>query len=212
MPLTFEREIEMLAAFLRRRRLMTRLALMPLLAWLVMLLMLWEALWSLHGKLYEDRQIKTRHLVEVAIGVLGHFHGLQKTGALNDADARQQAIAAIRQLRYENTEYFWINDLGKPVPKMVMHPTVPALDGKVLDETRFNKAVQQQAGANGDKIKLDNKNLFLSFNDVVEQAGEGYVEYLWPKPLPGGGASTELFRKLSYVKKFEPWGWVVGSG
>ncbi|HNK03654.1 MAG TPA: bacteriohemerythrin, partial [Accumulibacter sp.] len=207
-----EREIEMLAAFLRRRRLMTRLALMPLLAWLVMLLMLWEALWSLHGKLYEDRQIKTRHLVEVAIGVLGHFHGLQKTGALNDADARQQAIAAIRQLRYENTEYFWINDLGKPVPKMVMHPTVPALDGKVLDETRFNKAVQQQAGANGDKIKLDNKNLFLSFNDVVEQAGEGYVEYLWPKPLPGGGASTELFRKLSYVKKFEPWGWVVGSG
>jgi methyl-accepting chemotaxis protein len=47
---------------------------------------------------------------------------------------------------------------------------------------------------------------------VVEKAGEGYVEYLWPKPLAGGGVSSELFTKLSYVKKFEPWGWVVGSG
>jgi hemerythrin-like metal-binding protein len=47
---------------------------------------------------------------------------------------------------------------------------------------------------------------------VVEKAGEGYVEYLWPKPLAGGGVTSELFTKLSYVKKFEPWGWVIGSG
>jgi len=202
----------MISAFLRRRSLMTRLSLLPLVAWLVMLLLVWQGLWSLHGKLYEDRQLKTRHLVEVAIGVLGHFHALQKAGGLSDDEAKQKAIAAVKHLRYENTEYFWINDLGKPVPKMVMHPTVPALDGKVLDEARFNKAFQQQAGPRGEKIKLDNRNLFLAFNDVVEKAGEGYVEYLWPKPVPGGGVSADLYRKLSYVKKFEPWGWVVGSG
>jgi methyl-accepting chemotaxis protein len=38
------------------------------------------------------------------------------------------------------------------------------------------------------------------------------VEYLWPKPIAGGGTTTDLYAKLSYVKKFEPWGWVVGSG
>jgi methyl-accepting chemotaxis protein len=62
------------------------------------------------------------------------------------------------------------------------------------------------------EASVDGKNLFVSFNEVVEKAGEGYVEYLWPKPLAGGGVTSELFTKLSYVRKFEPWGWVVGSG
>jgi methyl-accepting chemotaxis protein len=66
---------------------------------------------------------------------------------LTEEEAKQQAIAAVKRLRYEKAEYFWINDLGKPVPKMVMHPTVPALDGKVLDEARFNKAISLQAGS-----------------------------------------------------------------
>ena len=199
-------------AALRRLSLMSRLSLTAVLALLAMLLIVWESLWSLHGLLYSDRQIKTRHLVEVATGVLDHYHALQKAGTLTEDEARRQATAAVKALRYEKTEYFWINDLGKPVPRMVMHSAVPALDGKVLDEPRFDKAISLQAGLNGDKVSVDGKNLFVSFNEVVEKAGEGYVEYLWPKPLAGGGVSSELFTKLSYVKKFEPWGWVVGSG
>lgn len=202
----------MIAALLRRLSLMNRLTVTAVLALLAMLLIVWESVWSMHHLLYEDRQVKTRHLVEVAISVLDHYHDLQKAGTLSEDEARQQAIAAVKRMRYEKTEYFWINDLGKPVPKMVMHSTVPALDGKVLDESRFNKAISLQAGLSGDKIKADGKNLFVSFNEVVDKAGEGYVEYLWPKPLAGGGVSSELFTKLSYVKKFEPWGWVVGSG
>jgi methyl-accepting chemotaxis protein len=199
-------------AALRRLSLMNRLSLTAVLALLAMLLIVWESLWSLHGRLYDDRQIKTRHLVEAVVGVLDHYHGLQKAGTLTEDEARQQGIAAVKHLRYEKTEYFWINDLGKPVPRMVMHPTVPALDGKVLDEARFNKAISLQAGLNGEKVSVDGKNLFVSFNEVVGQAGEGYVEYLWPKPLPSGGVTSELFTKLSYVKTFAPWGWVVGSG
>ena len=197
---------------LRRLSLMNRLSLTAVLALLAMLLIVWESLWSLHGLLYSDRQVKTRHLVETAISVLDHYHGLQKAGTLTEDEAKQRAVAVVKGLRYEKTEYFWINDLGKPVPRMVMHATVPALDGKVLDEARFNKAISLQAGLNGSKVSVDGKNLFVSFNEVVEQAGDGYVEYLWPKPVAGGGVTSELFTKLSYVRKFEPWGWVVGSG
>jgi methyl-accepting chemotaxis protein len=203
--------MNMIAA-LRQLSLMTRLSLTVVLALLAMLLIVWESLWSLHGLLYSDRQIKTRHLVETAVGVLDHYHAQQTAGVLTGDEARQQAISAVRRLRYEKTEYFWINDLGKPVPTMVMHPTVPALDGKVLDEERFNKAISLQAGSDGEKVRVERKNLFVSFNEVVEKAGEGYVEYLWPRPLAGGGVTDELFPKLSYVRKFEPWGWVVGSG
>jgi methyl-accepting chemotaxis protein len=56
------------------------------------------------------------------------------------------------------------------------------------------------------------KNLFVAFNEVVQQSGHGFVTYNWPKPKLGGGTTEELFEKLSYVKKFEPWGWVLGSG
>lgn len=199
-------------ALLLRMSLMSRLSLTAGLALLAMLLIVWESLWSMHGLLYEDRQVKTRHLVETAIGVLEHYHSLQETGTLTEADAKQQAIAVVKRLRYDKTEYFWINDLGQPVPTMVMHPTVPSLDGKVLDEARFNKAISLQAGPSGEKVSVDGKNLFVSFREVVDRAGEGYVVYLWPKPLANGGVTSDLFTKLSYVKKFEPWGWVVGSG
>jgi methyl-accepting chemotaxis protein len=162
--------------------------------------------------LIEDHKDKIRTLVEVATGVAERFHVAQKAGALSEADAKLQAAMAIKTLRYDKVEYFWINDLGKPVPTMVMHPTVPALDGTVLDAERFNKATSRQAGTNGKPVALSNQNLFVTFNEAVEQAGHGFVEYLWPKPKAGGGVTEELYLKVSYVKKYEPWGWVIGSG
>jgi methyl-accepting chemotaxis protein len=47
---------------------------------------------------------------------------------------------------------------------------------------------------------------------VVVTSDHGFVEYLWPKPKPEGGVTDTLFPKLSYVKKFAPWQWVVGTG
>ncbi|HMY07871.1 MAG TPA: methyl-accepting chemotaxis protein, partial [Accumulibacter sp.] len=201
-----------MGSFLRRLSLRTRLSLIAVLALLAMLALVGQNLFSMRSLLYHDRQVKTRHLVEMAFSVLDHYHSLYKAGTLGEDEAKRQATAAIKQLRYEGSGYFWINDLSRPVPKMVMHATIPALDGKVLDDTRFEKATSQQAGMSGERVPLSGKNLFVSMNDVVEKAGNGYVEYLWPKPLPGGGVSNELFTKLSYVKKFEPWGWVIGSG
>ncbi|HNC51873.1 MAG TPA: bacteriohemerythrin [Accumulibacter sp.] len=201
-----------MVAALRRLSLTYRLVLMTGLALLAMLVIVWQALTAMHSLLYEDRQVKTRHLVETATAVLEYFHGQQQKGNLTEEEARAQAMAAVKGLRYDNTEYFWIHNLEKPVPRMVMHPTVPALDGKVLDEARFNKAISLQAGVAGERVSVDGKNLFVGFNEVVAKAGEGYVEYLWPKPVAGGGVSSELFPKLSFVRKFEPWGWVVGSG
>ena len=167
---------------------------------------------SAKQRMLAEKQLKTRHLVESAFSVLTHFQAQAKAGSLADDDARQAAIKAVRALRYEEKEYFWINDMGRPAPKMIMHPTVPALDGKVLDDAKFNKATSFMAGTKGQFEPLKNQNLFVAFVDVVEKSGHGFVTYDWPKPLAAGGASTELFPKLSYVKKFEPWGWVIGSG
>jgi methyl-accepting chemotaxis protein len=170
------------------------------------------SLFAERSTLLEDRKVKTRHLVESAHGILVHFADRQKKGGISEDEAKAAALELLKTLRYEGKEYFWVHDLGKPVPKMVMHPTMPALNGKVLNDPKFNKATLKQAGADGPSEKLDNANLFVSFNEVIEKSGNGFVTYMWPKAIAGGGATAELYPKLSYVKKFEPWGWVIGSG
>ncbi|MGE5493597.1 MAG: methyl-accepting chemotaxis protein [Actinomycetota bacterium] len=164
------------------------------------------------AELLKEKELKTRHLVETAFSLLTHYQGLEQAGKLSGDDARQQAMAALKALRYEGKEYFWINDLGRPAPKMLAHPTVPALEGKVLDDAKFNKATSEQDGVDGKRTSVPGKNLFVAFVDVASRAGHGYVMYDWPKPKAGGGVTEDLYPKLSYVKKFEPWGWVVGSG
>jgi methyl-accepting chemotaxis protein len=163
--------------------------------------------------LQSEKQLKTRHLVETAYSVLARYHDLQRSGALSESSARAEAIATIKAMRYEDKEYFWINDRGKPYPTMIMHPTVPALDGKVLDAEKFNCATSQSFGDAAEPVMTDGKkNLFAAFVEVAEKSGKGYVTYNWPKPKSGGGTSDELYPKLSYVKLFEPWGMVIGSG
>lgn len=167
----------------------------------------------LRNALWHEKELKTRQLVESGYSVLAYYHDLQAKGELSETAARTAAIGTLRAMRYDGKEYYWLNDLGTPFPRMVMHPTVPELDGQVLDAGKFNGATSWRVGDDGDFIATDGrKNLFSAFVEVVNQGGQGYVTYNWPKPLAGGGATAELYPKLSYVKKFEPWGWVIGSG
>jgi methyl-accepting chemotaxis protein len=162
--------------------------------------------------LMHEKEVATRHVVELAMGVIELQDAEVKAGKLPLEEAKKLASAQISKLRYEAKEYLWIHDLGTPVPKMIMHPTVPALNGKVLDDAKFNKATSLWEGNDGKPVSLSGKNLFVSMNEAVAKEGHGFVTYEWPKPKLGGGVTDELFTKLSYVKKYEPWGWVVGSG
>ena len=163
--------------------------------------------------LLAEKKIKTRHLVEAAFGTLEYWYAKQKSGAVDEETAKKEAAAAIKTMRYEGKEYFWVNDFTEPVPKMIMHPTSPALDGKVLDAEKFNCATSMQAGADGPVVETGGKkNLFVAFNEVAKNAGSGYVTYDWPKPVASGGTTKDLYPKMSYVKKFDGWNWLIGSG
>ena len=137
--------------------------------------------------LMEDRRVKTQHLVEATHALLAHYHGYESAGAMTRTEAQDSAKAAVKALRYQGNEYFWINDDSR----MVMHPIKPELDGKALDGI------------------LDPTGMapFVEMAGVVRSAGSGFVSYLWPKP-----GFSEPQPKISYVKGFAPWGWVVGTG
>jgi len=143
---------------------------------------------QIHDDLNEGKAQKTRHVVQAASGVLDYYHGLETAGSLSRDAAQQQALQVISKMRYDQGDYFWINDLR---PFMVMHPTNPKLDGKDLS------AIKDPDGV-------------AIFNEMVTLAktqGSGNLAYRWPKP-----GADEPVAKTSYVQVFEPWGWVIGSG
>ena len=127
-----------------------------------------------------------------------------------EEEMRAQALGEIGGMRLADGNYFWIHDLNQV---MVMHPTNPKLDGRVLDDATFNTATHVKFGIEGEREPLAAKeNIFKAMNDVIAKSGQGYVTYLWPKPLSGGGVTKEPYPKQSFVRLFEPWGWVIGMG
>jgi len=136
---------------------------------------------ALKQKSYDENQ----HLVEVVHTMLSSFAARTD---VDEATAKQQALEAVKALRYDGSNYFWIQD---QTPSMVMHPIKPALDGQDLRTFK---------DGNG-------KAFFIEMAQKVKSKGEGFVDYVWP--LPGEESPTD---KISYVKEFKPWGWTVGSG
>ncbi|MDH1658734.1 methyl-accepting chemotaxis protein [Pseudomonas mosselii] len=173
---------------LRSMSISRRLWLILLVAVAMLLVLGLLMLRQLHGDLYQAKAEKTRHVVQTAAGILTYYQGLEAAGTLTREAAQQQALQVVRGLRYDQNDYFWINDLQ---PKMIMHPANPKLDGQDLS------AIRDPDG-------------FAVFNEMVALArsqGAGPVDYRWPKP----GAS-EPVEKTSYIQLFKPWGWIIGSG
>ena len=147
----------------------------------------------------EMRKAERKNIVTVAIAAINEIYKNHKLWGLTENQAKQKAMTIIKSMRYDQeVGYLWINDMGRPIPKMIMHSTIPDLDNTVPDDPKYNCALG---------IK---KNLFQAFVDTCLANGEGYVDYLWPKPTEDG--LTEDQPKISYVVLFKPWNWVVGTG
>ncbi|HAF30119.1 MAG TPA: hypothetical protein DCG75_13845 [Bacteroidales bacterium] len=106
-------------------------------------------------------------------------------------DAKALVLHNVEIMRYgkEKKDYFWINDFR---PYMIMHPYLPELDNHNLS------------------AYTDPDGTFL-FNEMVEivlRNGEGYVNYKWQLK----DDSLQILPKISFVKGFKPWGWIIGTG
>lgn len=165
------------------------------------------------NRLQTEKELQLEQQVDTAYSLLTHYYAEAKAGRLSTAQAQEQAINSIRPLRYSNSEYFWIHNLEQPIPRMVMHAASPELDGTRLDRPEFLCAISCRSGSAEKFTTLNNENLFVAMNEVTKSApGQGFVTYRWPKLNDKGEVSKTSFPKLSFVKRFEPWGWVIGSG
>jgi PAS domain S-box-containing protein len=132
-----------------------------------------------------------RELTNSAYSILASYELDERNGLLTREEAQQAAIERIQSLRYgpEGKDYFWIQDMH---PRMIMHPYRSDLNGKDLEDFRDPRGVA----------------IFVEFADLVRREGEGYIDYVWQwKDDP-----QRLEPKESFVKGFEPWDWIIGTG
>ena len=176
--------------FLSRLRISVRLILIAATAAAGVLFVSIDRARSIRPTQMSAHERETRQEVETAWSVAQTYYALAQKGAISVADAKREALATIGGLRYgkDMAGYFWVQDAS---PRMLMHPIKPELDGKDLS---------QEKDPTG-------KLLFVAFAQTAKAHGAGFVSYRWPRP----GAAKPV-PKLSYVKGFAPWGWIVGSG
>ena len=126
------------------------------------------------------------------VKVFKPYNWIIGTGAYVDdmsALMKKEALDAIEKMRYGKNGYFWVNDSNHIVKA---HGAKASLVGKDMTDIK------------------DKKGTYL-YREIVKTANAhkegGSVHYYWTIPGKKGN-----YRKLSYVKRFEPWDLIVGTG
>ena len=151
----------------------------------------WLILPQYQHTIMAEKRNMIRQLTETAWGIMAKAEERVRAGKTTEAKAQAEAAAEIGSLRYgpENKDYFWINDTR---PYMVIHPYISELNGRDISNFKDPKG----------------KRLFVEFVKKAQASGSGYVDYYWQwKDDP-----SHIVPKLSYVKIFKPWNWIVGTG
>jgi len=146
---------------------------------------------SLDRAVMDQKRLMIRELTESAWNIMARFEAEEEAGRMSRSEAQTAAIGQVRSLHYgqESKDYFWIIDM---LPAMVVHPYRPDLEGTDLTEFTDHQG----------------KHLFVEMMQTVKRDQAGYVSYMWQWK----DDSDRIVPKLSYVKGFEPWGWIIGTG
>ncbi len=146
-----------------------------------------QSISSMKQVLYDDYDAQIRGQVESVITLLEKIYAECQDGAYTEEEAKKLAANIVRELRYGESGYFWIDTYEG--------------DNIVL-------LGQETEGTN----RLDTKDShgYQMIKDIIKngrQQDGGFTEYYYPKE-----DNTDVFPKRAYSKSFEPWEWVVGTG
>jgi signal-transduction protein with cAMP-binding, CBS, and nucleotidyltransferase domain/PAS domain-containing protein len=139
----------------------------------------------------ERKQEMIVELTNASWSVLVEYDQAYKSGELSLAEAQEKAALHIGRMRYgtEQKDYFWIISYA---PDMVMHPYRTDLIGKDLSD-----------------FTDDHENkLFYDAAQLVKERGAGTTQYYWQWK----DDASKIVPKLSYVKGFPEWEWIIGTG
>lgn len=107
-----------------------------------------------------------------------------------DAQMQEMIIETLRALRYEGDKgYYFITRLDGVE---MLFTDKPEMEGKNM------LPLQNSEG----------RYIVKGMIDIIKNANEGFYEYQWSKP----NETKEDFSKITFLKLFEPYGWMIGTG
>lgn len=132
-----------------------------------------------------DEQIKQQ--VGNVISLCQTIYDQYQAGVYTEEEAKKLAADEIRQLRYGDAGYFWVDQ---------------------YDGTNVVLLGNDTEGTN--RMETKDANGYQMVKEIIrvgQEADGGYTDYVFPKE-----GETEPSPKRSYSKAFEPFGWVIGTG
>lgn len=132
--------------------------------------------------------VNIKNQVDIITSQLTGITNQEKAGLISSSEAKLIAADVIRNAKYGVDGYFWTDTLEGDNVVLLGNESVEGTNRMGLTD------------ANGKKILED-------FFKIVRADGGGYSEYYFPKP-----GETEALPKRAYVKLYEPYGWVIGTG
>ena len=169
------------------RRISTKILLASLVpVVLFLLLLVGYVLPRVHAAILAAREHSVRNVVETATSILANQDLEVRAGRRTLEVAQQRAKELIDQIAFDGDNYVYIQGPG---PVVLAHPRAD-LVGKPTDTLDPTLA-----------------KLFRDLERTAQASGGGFLKYQFTKK----GASGQ-FPKVTYVKTFAPWGWIVGAG
>lgn len=137
---------------------------------------------------YTMREKHLSDVTDTAISVISEINAQVTDGTLTREQAMEEARAHLTDLNFGETGYFYVFDTDLIYQ---VHPSHPEWIG--TDQSGYQD--------------VKGTYLFQEMRDLVQAQGSGAITYYFTKPN-----SDVAEPKLGYVKLFEPWGWIVGTG
>ncbi len=134
-----------------------------------------------------DYDTNIKEQVNNVVSLLQNIYDDQQAGQYSEEEAKKLAADLVRDLRYKEGGYFWID---------------------TTDGTNVVLLGKEAEGTN--RIDAKDTNGYEMIKAIIangQQEGGGYTDYMFPKE-----GETESSPKRGYSLAFKPYNWVVGTG
>ena len=151
------------------------------------LLLLGYQLFNLDTNLNSFKRHEIQSVVEVAYNVTDTYYKKFKSGELTEEEAKLRAKTALRGIIYQGKDYVFVYD---ETGTNIVYPTKP--------EKENTNRINARDGSGKYHVK-----------EIIHKAvqnGEDYVDYVLKNK------DGSFHKKISFVKHFRAWGWILGSG
>jgi len=135
-----------------------------------------------------QRKAEISSVLHSGLSLLKRAQESVERGEITLSQAQEMVKSEISAMRYRGQDYLWIFD---------------------TEATQLAHGTSQKDVGNNliNFTDPNGKKVYVAFLDAIRKDGEGYVDYVWIK-----AGSTTPEPKVSFVKLYRPWGWILATG